>query len=82
MEQNHLAYRQLYSTETTLIKVRDDILRAIDNKEVMCLVLLDLCAAFVTIDHLILLERLENNFGIEDLALAWIKSTSGAKNRE
>ena len=43
--------------ETTLIKVRDDILKVIENKEVMCLVLLDLSMAFDTIDHEILLKR-------------------------
>ena len=74
MEQNQLAYRQFHSTETTLIKVRDDILKATENKEVMCLVLLDLSAAFDTIDHEIPLKRLENHFGVEDSALAWIKS--------
>ena len=39
-----------------------------------CLVLLDLPAAFNTIDHHVLLECLENYFGIPGLALNWIKS--------
>ena len=82
MEQNQSAYGQFHSTETTCIKVRDDILRGIDNKEVMCLVLLDLSATFNTIDDQNLLERLENHFGIEDLAPAWIRSyVSGQKQR-
>ena len=70
MEQNQLAYRQFHSTETTLIKVRDDILKAIENKEVMCLVLLDLSAALDTIDHEIFQKRLLNCFGAEYSALA------------
>ena len=50
IEQNQLAYR--HSTVLRqLMKVRDDILMAIDNKEVMSLVLSDLSAAFDTIDH-------------------------------
>ncbi len=38
------------------------------------LVLLDLSAAFNTIDHNILLNRLENSVGISGRALAWFKS--------
>ena len=64
MEPMQSAYRSGHSTETALFKVCDDMLRALDNQEVMCLVLLDLSAAFVTIDHGILLRHLESNFGI------------------
>ena len=40
LEDYQSAYRQGHSTETALLKVKDDILAAIDNQEVMCLVLL------------------------------------------
>ena len=73
MEPLQLAYRS-HSTETALLKVKTDILKAMDNQEVTCLVLLDLSAAFDTVDHKILLERLENYFGITRIALRWIKS--------
>ena len=33
MEQNQLAYRQFHSTDTTLIKVRDDILKVIESQQ-------------------------------------------------
>ena len=49
LEDYQSAYRQLHSTETALLKVKDDILAAIDSQEVMCLVLLDLSAAFDTV---------------------------------
>ena len=62
MVQNQLAYRQFHTTETMLIKVRDDILKATENKEVMCLLLLNLSTAFDTIEHEIPLKRLENHF--------------------
>ena len=74
MEPLQSAYRSHHSTETALLKVKTDILKAMDNQEVMCLVLLDLSAAFDTVDHKILLERLENYFGVTGVALRWIKS--------
>ena len=45
------AYRPHHSTETALVCVVDQVLRAIDNGEVCALVLLDLSAAFDTVDH-------------------------------
>ena len=69
MEPMQLAYRARHSTETALVKVKADLLNAIDNKEVVCLVLLDLSAAFGTVDHQILLERLEKRFGFTGLVI-------------
>ena len=63
MEPMESAYRSRYSTETALVKVKADLLNAIDNKEVVCQVFLDLSAAFDTVEHQILLERLEKRFG-------------------
>ena len=68
------AYKSLHSTETALLKVQDDVLKAIDNKKCVLLVLLDLSAAFDTVDHKILLKRLESRLGIKGSALEWIKS--------
>ena len=45
------AYRQLHSTETALLRVQNDILQAVDSRGGAILVLLDLSAAFDTIDH-------------------------------
>ena len=64
MEPMQSAYRVGHSTKTALIKVKADILNAIDNKEVVCLVLLDLSAAFDVIDYQILLERLKIMFAL------------------
>ena len=46
MEDCQLAYQENFSTKTALLKVKTDILDAIDKKEVMCLVMLNLSAAF------------------------------------
>ena len=73
-ELNQLAYKQYHSTETAMIKVRDDILRAINNNSYVILLLLDLSAAFDTVDHRILLDRLSKRFGIVDNTLDWFRS--------
>ena len=69
MEPLQSAYKSHHSTETALLKVKADILKAMDNQEAPCLVLLDLSATFDMVDHKILLERLENYFGINSIAL-------------
>ena len=74
MEGKQLAYRKFHSTETAPLKVKTDIIKTMDNQEITCLILLDLSAAFDTIDHTILLNRLETTFGIRDTALKWTAS--------
>ena len=68
------AYKKHHSSETALIKVQDDILRAIGNNCCVILLLLDLSAAFDTVDHCILLDRLSHRFGITGNALEWFHS--------
>ena len=63
------AYRDKHSTETALIKVQNDILLALDAGSSAILLMLDLSAAFDTIDHDILLSRLCNVYGITGDAL-------------
>ena len=68
------AYRYKHSTETALIKVQNDILSALDAGSSAILLMLDLSAAFDTIDHDILLARLCNVYGITGNALDWFRS--------
>ena len=68
------AYKQQYSTEMALLKVKNDILMSMDEQHVTLLVLLKLSAAFDTIHHDKLIGRLESDLGITDNALAWFKS--------
>jgi len=68
------AYRMFYSTETALLRVQNDLLLAVENKKVSALSLLDLSAAFDTVDHAILIDRLRIYFGIEGSALSLLKS--------
>ena len=64
------AYRAGHSTETALLKIVNDLLSALDEDKVFLLSLLDLSAAFDTIDHSILQSRLSYSFGISDTLLA------------
>ena len=68
------AYKQYHSTETALIRVHNDILSAIDNRRIVILLLIDLCAAFDTVGHAILLSRLRVRFGIAGKPLLWLQS--------
>ena len=68
------AFRPHHSTETALLRITTDLLNASDSGLVSALVLLDLSAAFDTIDHQLLIERLNSTFGIRDTALSWFIS--------
>ena len=68
------AYREGHSTETALLRVHNDIMLALDVQKDVILVMLDLSAAFDTIDHKILLERLRVRFGMGGSVLNWIRS--------
>ena len=68
------AYRAGHSTETALTRVHNDILCDIDDGQCVILILLDLSSAFDTVDHSILLNRLEHRFGVKGKALAWLRS--------
>ena len=52
----------------------NDLLCSLDHGNMSVLTLLDLSVAFDTIDHTILLQRLEHVFGIHDIALHWFSS--------
>ena len=68
------ACKQFHSTETALLKVHNDRNLNIDNDKVTALTLLDLSAAFDTIDHDILITRLSMWYGISSTALSWFTS--------
>jgi len=68
------AYRHNYSTETALLHVLDNVFHSCDSKKVTLLTSLDLSAAFDTINHSTLLDRLKSEFGITDIAHTWLSS--------
>jgi hypothetical protein len=71
---NQSAHRLYHSTETAVINVMNDIIRAVDRGEVTALALLDLSAAFDTVDHQTLIEVLRERFAINGVALSWFES--------
>jgi len=68
------AYRQHHSTETALLGVASDFLLVADTGSVTLLGLLDLSAAFDTVDTGILVQRLQNTFGIGGSVWTWVAS--------
>ena len=67
------AYQANHSTETVLLKVKNDILLNINKQHMTLLVLLDLSAAFDTVDHVILLRAL-GSLGIGGTVIEWHRS--------
>ena len=80
MERNDLltvknyAYRKEHSTELLLLKVVNDLYQSFDRNMPSVVVLLDLSAAFDTVDHDKLLEILEKDIGVTGTALKWFES--------
>ena len=68
------AYLKNYSMETSLLKLTNDILWGFGSQNITSAVILDLSAAFDTIDHDILLTIFSNHFGIQGSALNWFKN--------
>jgi len=68
------AYRKNHSTETALLATLDHVYRTVDDSAVTLLVALDLSAAFDSIDHSKLLDRLRTSFGVGGAVLKWLQS--------
>ena len=67
-------YRPGHSTETTLLKVVDDLFLFLNKGNISVLALLDFSSAFDTIDHPILVHRLHTDFAFTNAVLQWFSS--------
>ena len=65
------AYKEGHSCETLLMKIHNDILWAMEHQCVNAMLILDLSAAFDTVDHSVLTNILKNKYSINDVALSW-----------
>ena len=66
-------FRHLHSTATALVKVYDQLLESIDAGKLIGVVFIDLKKAFDTVNHNILIDKLES-YGIDGTELQWFKS--------
>ncbi|XP_005749552.1 RNA-directed DNA polymerase from mobile element jockey-like, partial [Pundamilia nyererei] len=73
-EKFQTGFRARHSTETTLLRVFNDLLLTVDSGCAAVLVTLDLTAAFDTVDHNILLSRLEHCVGLKGTVLKFFQS--------
>src|ERR1700735_2971972 len=68
------------SFSALLLRLLSDIYGAIDRSQLTLLALFDVGAAFDTVDHEILLERLDKSFGLSGAVLSWLKSFLGERS--
>ena len=67
-------YRNFHSCETAVTRIHNDMLIMIDQQSNVILLLLDLSAAFDTINHSLLIKKLQKLYGIQGSVISWLKS--------
>ena len=70
---NQLAYRRFHSAEMALLRLVSDIVTESETRNITLLSLLDMSAAFDTVDAL-LLNMLEQCYGVCEKVYDWISS--------
>ena len=73
-------FRQLHSTELAALEITDRLTQNIDEGKVSITIYLDLSKAFDTLNHQILLDKLDY-YGVKDTANAWFKSYLSSRNQ-
>ena len=73
MTNHQFGFRKSYSTELAAIKLYDVLLKNLDEKKITCTIFLDLAKAFDSVNHKILLRKL-NHYGVRGKALELFRS--------
>ena len=73
LHQDQFGFRKSHSTERAIISLTQKITEAIENKKFTIGIFFNLSKAFDTVDHSILLDKLEY-YGIRGITLKWFKS--------
>ena len=68
------AYQKHHGCEMSLLKLTNNILWGMENQQATAMIILDLSAAFDTVDHELLLQVLNHKFGVTGMALDWYKN--------
>ena len=80
--ENQSAYRVFHSTEMALLKIQTDIATSMDKGAAVGLVLLDVSAAFNTIDNSFLINYLQYWYGIDGVVLKWVQSYLNSRKQQ
>ena len=72
--------RQQYSTSHALISITENIIKALDDGNIVCGIFVDLLKAFDTVDHEIVLAKL-NHYGIRGVSNDWFKTYLSNRNQ-
>ena len=75
-----IGFRQQYYTSHALINITENIRNALEDGNIGCAVFVDLQKAFRTVDHQILLAKL-NHCGIRGVSNDWFKSYMSNRNQ-
>ena len=73
LDEHQFGFRKNHSTNFVLIDLVDKITKALDNREFAVGVFLDLSKAFDTVNHSLLLQKLEH-YGVRGIALKWFEN--------
>ena len=71
--QGQFGFRCKHSTDFAILSIIDKVQQAIDEGDLSCGIFLDLSKAFDTVNHAILIEKLDF-YGIRGIAKDWFTS--------